>query len=34
MINDMEGADGGCEACGDIKFVPCETFYESYKILL
>ena len=22
-IDDIEGGDGGCEACGDIKFVPC-----------
>ncbi|KEH32058.1 glutaredoxin family protein, putative [Medicago truncatula] len=26
------GGDGGCEACGDIKFVPCETCYGSCKI--
>ena len=32
-INDIEGGDGGYEACGDIKFVPCETCYGSCKIL-
>ncbi|AES75345.1 hypothetical protein MTR_6g042350 [Medicago truncatula] len=31
-INNIEGGDGGCEACGDIKFVPCETCYGSCKI--
>ena len=31
-INDIEGGDG--EACGDIKFVSCETCYGSCKILL
>jgi len=31
-IYDIEGDDGGCEACGDIKFVPCETCYASCKI--
>lgn len=31
-IDDIEGGDGGCEACGDIKFVPCETCYGSCKI--
>jgi len=28
-IDDIEGGDGGCETCGDIKFVPCETCYAS-----
>ncbi|TKY50279.1 electron carrier [Spatholobus suberectus] len=29
-----DGVDGGgvCEACGDIRFVPCETCYGSCKI--
>ncbi|RHN63661.1 hypothetical protein MtrunA17_Chr4g0060701 [Medicago truncatula] len=27
----IEGGDGGCEACGDIKFVPCKTCYGSCK---
>ncbi|RHN66267.1 putative thioredoxin-like protein [Medicago truncatula] len=31
-IDDIEGGDGGCEACGDIKFVPCETCHGSCKI--
>jgi len=31
-IDNIEGGDGGCEACGDIKFVPCETCYGSCKI--
>ena len=31
-IDDIERGDGGCEACGDIKFVPCETCYENCKI--
>ncbi|KEH37251.1 hypothetical protein MTR_2g436640 [Medicago truncatula] len=31
-IDDIEGGDGGCEACGDIKFVPCETYHKSCKI--
>jgi len=31
-IDGIEGGDGGCEACGDIKFVPCETCYGSCKI--
>ncbi|WJX65595.1 hypothetical protein P8452_50236 [Trifolium repens] len=28
----IDDIDGGCEACGDIKFVPCETCYGSCKI--
>jgi len=32
MIDDIEGGDGGYEACGDIKFVPYETCYGSCKI--
>ncbi|KEH24994.1 glutaredoxin family protein [Medicago truncatula] len=31
-VDDIEGGDGGCEACGDIKFVPCEKCYGSCKI--
>ncbi|CAL5185865.1 unnamed protein product [Lathyrus oleraceus] len=32
-IDEIEGGDnGGCEVCGDIKFVPCETCYGSCKI--
>ena len=31
-IDDIEGGDGGCKACGDIKFVPCATCYGSCKI--
>jgi len=31
-IDDVEGGDGGCEACGDIKFVSCDTCYGNYKI--
>ena len=31
-IDDIEGGDGGCEVCGDIKFVPCETCHECCKI--
>ncbi|GAU39927.1 hypothetical protein TSUD_275270 [Trifolium subterraneum] len=31
-IDDIERSDGGCESCGDIKFVPCETCYGSCKI--
>jgi len=31
-IDDIEEGDGGCEACGDIKFVPCETCYRNCKI--
>jgi len=33
-IDDIEGDDGGCEACSDVKFVPCETCHGSCKILL
>nr|ABN08503.1 Thioredoxin-like fold [Medicago truncatula] len=31
-IDDIEGDDGGFEACRDINFVPCETCYGSCKI--
>ncbi|CAK8533551.1 unnamed protein product [Lathyrus sativus] len=32
-IDEIEGGDnGGCELCGDIKFVPCETCNGSCKI--
>ncbi|XP_004489382.1 uncharacterized protein At5g39865 [Cicer arietinum] len=31
-IDDIEGGDGECDVCGDIKFVPCETCYGSCKI--
>ncbi|AES97875.2 hypothetical protein MTR_5g061260 [Medicago truncatula] len=31
-IDGIKGGDGGCEGCGDIKFVPCKTFYGSCKI--
>jgi len=31
-INDIEGGDDGCEVCGYIKFIPCETCYGSCKI--
>jgi len=31
-IDYIEGGDGGCEACGDINFVLCETCYASCKI--
>ncbi|XP_058773212.1 uncharacterized protein At5g39865-like [Vicia villosa] len=32
-IDEIKGCDnGGCEVCGDIKFVPCETCYGSCKI--
>jgi len=31
-IDDIEGGDGECEPCGDIKFVPCETCYGNCKI--
>ena len=31
-IDDIEGGNGACEICGDIKFVPCETCYGSCKI--
>ncbi|RYR33122.1 hypothetical protein Ahy_A10g047695 isoform D [Arachis hypogaea] len=33
-IDENNNVDGGgvCEACGDIRFVPCETCYGSCKI--
>ncbi|XP_027359465.1 uncharacterized protein At5g39865-like [Abrus precatorius] len=32
-INNNDGVDGRvCEACGDVRFVPCETCYGSCKI--
>jgi len=31
-IDDIELGDGGCEVCGDIKFVTCETCYGNCKI--
>ncbi|KAK7340527.1 hypothetical protein VNO77_21233 [Canavalia gladiata] len=33
-IEDSDGGDGGgvCEACGDVRFVPCETCCGSCKI--